>query len=211
MWWPRFATPLELVTKHSPAGYGARKTISKQHSGRHSNGRELEVREITTEGCHTQSSSRQTREMAIASIVVNYSYARVPLSERFMLPLEKLCSNVLPFLVLLCVWKFVNFSTILIVNIAGSRLYNQRMKMLNVFCNTGDVCTEYLLWYTSQWTATIAVTRWHASSTHPEIVAWQVWTIATGYYKRYCCDGLPSVQWTKKLCVPIIDNQCSAL
>ena len=68
-------------------------------------------------------------------------------SERFMLPLEKLCSNVLPFLVLLCVWKVVNFSTILIVNIAGSRLYryNQRMKMLNVFCNTGDVCTEYLL------------------------------------------------------------------
>ena len=65
--------------------------------------------------------------------------------ERFMLPLEKLCSNVLPFLVLLCVWKVVNFSTILIVNIAGSRLYNQRMKMLNVFCNTGDVCTEYLL------------------------------------------------------------------
>ena len=64
---------------------------------------------------------------------------------RFMLPLEKLCSNVLPFLVLLCVWKVVNFSTILIVNIAGSRLYNQRMKMLKVCCNTGDVCTEYLL------------------------------------------------------------------
>ena len=58
-----FATPLELVSKPSSAGlnplkivckHGAWKTISKQHSGRHSNGRELEVREITTEGCHTQ-------------------------------------------------------------------------------------------------------------------------------------------------------------
>ena len=66
-------------------------------------------------------------------------------SQRFMLPLEKLCSNVLPFLVLLYVWKVVNFSTILIVNIAGSRLYNRRRQMLNVFCNTGDVCTEYFL------------------------------------------------------------------
>ena len=79
------------------------------------------------------------------------------------------------------------------------------------FATQVTFCTEYLLWYTSQWTATIAVTRWHAFSTHQQIVAGQVWTIATGYYKRYCCDGLPSVQWTKKLCVTIIDNQCAAL
>ena len=62
--------------------------------------------------------------------------------ERFMLPLGKLCHNVLRFLVHLYLWTVINFCTIFIVNFTGPRLYNQRIQILNVLCYTGDFYVE---------------------------------------------------------------------
>ena len=105
------------------------------------------------------------------------------LCERFMLPLGELCPNVLRCIVHLYLCTVINFITIFIVN------FSRAKQKLNVLCNTGDFCTEYLLWYYK------SVNRDHCC----DLLARLQHTPSVSEPRRVVCSDMPS------------NNQCTCI